>query len=150
MSTHSIGVSLVVVNQNKLLVGQRGPACRNGNGFFAFPGGSLNCGSRETIEEAALRETKEETGRTYTLGYRPVQFATFTQLDGQHWLTYFLRADTDSGLEPILGREPEKCMLWIWKTIDELDRLVEQSKNPFEARKWIPVSSLREKLFSAI
>ena len=50
-------VVLVINNQNEILLEER-----SDDGFFDFPGGGIDL--KETAEEAALRELKEETGLT--------------------------------------------------------------------------------------
>ena len=60
----SIGVGVVVINENRVLVVQRGK--EPGAGTWAFPGGRLELG--ETLAEAAAREAHEETGLTIEPG----------------------------------------------------------------------------------
>lgn len=50
-------VVLVINNQNEILLEER-----SDDGFFDFPGGGIDL--KETAEEAAARELKEETGLT--------------------------------------------------------------------------------------
>lgn len=59
-----IGVGVVVVNDNRVLLVQRGK--EPGAGTWAFPGGRLELG--ETLAEAAAREALEETGLTIEPG----------------------------------------------------------------------------------
>lgn len=56
----SIGVGVIVINENRVLLVQRGKD--PGAGTWAFPGGRLELG--ETLAEAATREAYEETGLT--------------------------------------------------------------------------------------
>ncbi|RME47733.1 MAG: NUDIX domain-containing protein [Chloroflexi bacterium] len=60
----AIGVGVVIIQNNRVLVVQRGkePAA----GTWAFPGGRLELG--ETLAEAARREAREETGLTVEPG----------------------------------------------------------------------------------
>ncbi len=60
----SIGVGVIVINENRVLVVQRGK--EPGAGTWAFPGGRLELG--ETLAEAAVREAHEETGLTIEPG----------------------------------------------------------------------------------
>ncbi|MFQ5341898.1 MAG: NUDIX hydrolase [Anaerolineae bacterium] len=60
----SIGVGVIVINENRVLVVQRGKD--PGAGTWAFPGGRLELG--ETLAEAATREAYEETGLTIEPG----------------------------------------------------------------------------------
>lgn len=50
-------VVIVLNNQNEILLEER-----SDDGFFDFPGGGIDL--KETAEEAAIRELKEETGLT--------------------------------------------------------------------------------------
>lgn len=59
-----IGVGIVIVKDDRVLVVQRGK--EPGAGTWAFPGGRLELG--ETLAEAAVRETREETGLTVDPG----------------------------------------------------------------------------------
>lgn len=60
----SIGVGVIVINENRVLLVQRGKD--PGAGTWAFPGGRLELG--ETLAEAATREAYEETGLTIEPG----------------------------------------------------------------------------------
>jgi 8-oxo-dGTP diphosphatase len=53
-----VGVGAVIVEQNRVLLIRRGTAPLLGE--WSLPGGVLECG--ETLREAVVRETREETG----------------------------------------------------------------------------------------
>ena len=60
MSPYTIGVGVFVrdVHSNKILIGQRGQACKRGKGCIALPGGHVDPG--ENVIQAVLREVREE------------------------------------------------------------------------------------------
>ena len=60
-------VSVAIVRGNTVLLVKR--ARQPSQGFYAFPGGKVEAG--ETLEEAARRELREETG-LQTHNYRPL------------------------------------------------------------------------------
>ena len=59
-----VGVGVIVISDGALLVIKRGGEIRRGD--WAVPGGKVHYG--ETMAEAAIRETKEETGLDVELG----------------------------------------------------------------------------------
>ncbi|NQU99054.1 NUDIX hydrolase [Candidatus Woesearchaeota archaeon] len=52
-----VGAAVLVEHEGKLLLGERNKV--NANGLWIIPGGGVDFG--ETLEEAAIREIKEET-----------------------------------------------------------------------------------------
>lgn len=54
----TVGCAIIVEHDGKILLGERNK--QNCNGFWVIPGGRVEFG--ETIEEAGIRELKEETG----------------------------------------------------------------------------------------
>ena len=53
---------LILINDRKILLMYR---FKNGEEYYVFPGGGVE--ENETLEQAAIREAKEETGLTVTL-----------------------------------------------------------------------------------
>lgn len=112
-----VGVGLYLLNNKRqLLLGLR--KSPHGNGTWCPPGGHLEYG--ESFAEAAIRETREETGLDIKLQDVKVCGVTndFFQESGKHYVTIHLRADTYTG-EPILC-EPEKCAEWQWFDLQSL------------------------------
>jgi 8-oxo-dGTP pyrophosphatase MutT (NUDIX family) len=79
-----------------------------GAGTWTMPGGSLDFG--ESFEDAAKRETKEETG--LTLGKVEVIALNADQTDTAHYVTIGLLGRDFTG-EPQVC-EPEKITCWQW------------------------------------
>ena len=103
-----VGVAVIVIKDNRVLLGQRKNA--HGAGTWAFPGGHLEF--NESIEDCAVREVFEETGiRIKNLRYGPYTNDIF-EAEGRHYVTLFLIADYDSGQPAV--REPDKCEKWAW------------------------------------
>ena len=103
-----VGVSVIIVKEQKVLLGQRKTAL--GTNTWAFPGGHLEYG--EKIEECACREVLEETG----LQIKNLRIVNFTndlfQKEHKHYVTIFVLADYAGGVPQQL--EPEKSGLWEW------------------------------------
>jgi 8-oxo-dGTP diphosphatase len=59
-----VGVGAVIIQQNRVLLIRRGQAPLLGE--WSLPGGVLECG--ETLREAVIRETREETGLAVETG----------------------------------------------------------------------------------
>ena len=104
-----VGVVVVVINKHrKLLMGLR--IGKHATNTWGFPGGHLEFG--ESFEEAAIRETKEETGIVLsTVHFWWLENVIFSE-EEKHYVTIFMRAYV-SDVEPII-MEPEKCAAWIW------------------------------------
>ena len=60
-----LAVAVIVSRGNEILLGKRGPHTRQ-PGKWSFPSGFVERGER--VEDAALRETREETGLSVELG----------------------------------------------------------------------------------
>jgi len=128
-----IGVGVIVIKDNKVLLGKRKNA--HGEGSWCFPGGHLEF--NEEIEDCAIREVKEET----SIEIKNIRRGTFTndifKKEGKHYVTLFVIADYSSGKVKVM--EPEKCEKWEWFKWDKLPKplfipiqnLLKQKFNPF-------------------
>lgn len=67
---------LVFVNDGKILLLYR---FKNGEEYYVFPGGGIEDG--ESVEEAAVREAKEETGLDITLGKKLWEYENKDRLE---------------------------------------------------------------------
>lgn len=128
-----IGVGVIIIKDNKVLLGKRMNA--HGEGSWCFPGGHLEF--NEEVEDCATREVKEETG----ISIKNIRKATFTndifEKEKKHYVTIFVVCDFASGEVTIT--EPEKCERWDWFKWDALPQplfipiqnLLSQNFNPF-------------------
>ena len=113
-----IGVSALVIRDDKILIGKR-KSKTHGHGTWHTPGGHLEFG--ESFEECAKREVYEETG----VEIEDVRFLTVTndifREEGLHYVTIWMIAKWKRG-EPEV-KEPEKCECWKWMSWDEIKKL---------------------------
>lgn len=116
-----VGVGVLVVRDNKVLLGlrnsdaQKASSDLNGEGTWTMPGGKLDKG--ETLQNAALRELKEETD------LEPVEIRAFCVQDDMtttaHYTTVGFFAALKPGDEPTT-MEPEEITKWQWFDINAL------------------------------
>ena len=88
-----LGSAVIVEKDGRFLLGERNK--KNKRGFWLFPGGRVNYG--ETIKNAAIRETKEETG----LDIEIVKFIGFNEIlnlpEDYHRVVFFHLAKVVGG-----------------------------------------------------
>ena len=103
-----IGVGVIVIKENKVLLGKRKGS--HGEGSWCFPGGHLEF--NESLENCAKREVLEETG----IEIKNIRFETITndifKDEEKHYITIFMLSEYDSGEVKVM--EPEKCEKWDW------------------------------------
>ncbi len=111
-----VGIGVIVIRENKVLMGKR--LNSHGKGTWCFLGGHLEF--NEELEEAARRETKEETG----ISIKNIRFAAITndifKEEEKHYITIFMRAEYNSG--EIKINEPDKIAEWEWFGWDRLPK----------------------------
>ena len=115
--TVKIGVGLYLFNEkHQLLLGLR--KSKHGEGTWCPPGGHLEYG--ESFEQAAIRETEEETGLLVNAKNISISGVTndFFEESGKHYVTVHLTARKFAG-QPIVC-EPEKCAQWKWFDLENL------------------------------
>jgi ADP-ribose pyrophosphatase len=112
-------VGAIVIRDNKILLVKR--SLPPGKGLWAIPGGRVELG--ETLQKAAEREVREETGVTVRAGNPVYTFDLLEQDDAEriryHYVIVDLVADHVSG-EPNPGDDACEAR---WVTLKELDEL---------------------------
>lgn len=108
-----VGIGIFVLRNGKLLLSKRKGS--HGAGEYGGPGGHLEF--RESIEECARRECKEEAG----IEIKNIRFlclSNIKQYNGKHYVDIGLMADCGSGEPKTL--EPQKCEGWKWYSLNKL------------------------------
>lgn len=89
----SVGVAVLIKRNNKILLMKRTGS--HGAGTWSCPGGHIDFG--ESIEQTALRETKEEVG----VKIKNIRFLAITndvfRKEGKHYITVWVRAEHAGG-----------------------------------------------------
>jgi len=128
--TVKVGVGLYILNnKNQVLLGLR--KSEHGNGTWCPPGGHIEYG--ESNEQAAIRETKEETGLQISPENITFKGITndFYQESGKHYITLHFVCHSFSGSPKVT--EPDKCACWQWFDLDNLpENLLLSNKNFFK------------------
>lgn len=111
--TPGVNVSVIIINdQGKVLLGQR----RSGifAGSWGLPGGKVELG--ETLLQAALRETNEETG----LRVESLRLTSVSDIltDTAHFVNVAFATRSYQG--KIEEREPDQIGSWDWFDLDQL------------------------------
>lgn len=129
-----IGIGVIVIKDNKVLMGKRKNS--HGEGSWSFPGGHLEL--NESIEDCAEREVMEETGiRIKNLRMGPFTNDIFEK-EEKHYVTLFVVSEHDSGENRLM--EPHKCEGWEWFEWSNLptplfipaQNLLKQNYDPFK------------------
>lgn len=110
-----VGVGVFILKDGKLLLGKRLSKDSHGDGEYCGPGGHMEFG--ETLEECAVRETREEVG----IEIENVRFLCMTNIlawKGKHYIDIGMVADWKSG-EPVVT-EPDVRADWGWYDMDKL------------------------------
>lgn len=108
-----VGVGVMIFRKGKILLGKRKGS--HGQGEYAFPGGHLEY--RESFEDCARRETKEECG----IEIGNIKFSFVANVDKympKHYVHIGLIADWKSGKPRVL--EAKKCEFWKWYDMSKL------------------------------
>ncbi|MFH1867177.1 MAG: NUDIX domain-containing protein [Patescibacteria group bacterium] len=114
------GVGILVIRDNKVLLGLRNPdpakadSALHGEGTWTCPGGKIKFG--QNFEEAASRELTEETGLA---GKSFKVFSVSNDIGTEaHYVTIGLLCENFSG-EP-KTMEPEEIVEWRWFDLNNL------------------------------
>lgn len=113
----SVGVGVYILNDNnELLLGLR--KSKHGSNSWCPPGGLLEYG--EEFAEAALRETKEETGLDIKVADISIIGVTndLHKSENRHGITIHTFAKNFNGIAHVA--EPDKHKEWKWFSLDKL------------------------------
>lgn len=114
-----VGVGVMILKDNKILLGHRSPTRKDTGGIFepdtwTLPGGKQEY--EETIYETAIRETKEETNLDIK---NPVVFSVSDDFQpDRHFITIEMLTEEYSGEPKVM--EPDKEDEWRWFSLDDL------------------------------
>lgn len=112
-----VGVGVMVRNEKgEMLLGLRSPKSRNEAGKWTAPGGCVEFG--ETVEQAAIRETKEEFGIDVKITRLLKLHNQLLPGEKQHWVNPMFEARLLKG-EP-KRMEPDKILEIKWFPLDKL------------------------------
>lgn len=111
-----VGVGVFVVNNGKVLLLRRQRS--HGAGTWCLPGGHLEFG--ESLEDCAVRETREETGLTV----RDPKFVAITNdlfgKENKHYITIFMKARYVSGTPRVNAEKEMTDVGWFpWKELPQ-------------------------------
>lgn len=111
-----VGVGVIITKDKKVLLIKRTGS--HGADTWSCPGGHIDFG--ESIEECALRETKEETG----LDIRKVQFKAITNDifpdEHKHYVTIWVSGEYRGGIEKIQSpREATEIGWFEWNKLPQ-------------------------------
>jgi 8-oxo-dGTP diphosphatase len=127
-----VGVGVIIIKNKKVLLLKR--LHSHGDGTWAFIGGHLEF--NESLEDCAKREVFEEIG-VKIKNIKPVAFTNdFFSKENKHYVTLFLTAEIESGVEK--NMEIEKASEIKWFSWDKLPtplftpikNLLKQNFNP--------------------
>ncbi len=129
-----VGVGVILIKDNKILIGKRKNA--HGDGTWSFPGGHLEM--FESIEECASRELEEETGLSAS-AFKKVYFTNdFFKDEDKHYVTLYVLGLWKEGDPQV--KEPDKCEEWRWVDWENMpkplflpiENLLKEDFNPFK------------------
>lgn len=115
-----VGVGVMILKDGKILLGKRNEdrekasSALNGAGTWTMPGGKLEFG--ETFEQAAKRETVEETG--ITLKSAKVICINQDIIETAHFITIGLLSENFEGEAKAM--EPDVINDWQWFSLNDL------------------------------
>lgn len=105
---HAVGVSVLLVENGKLLLGRRKGGVAEG--WLSTPGGRLEF--EEDVPYCAVREFWEETGaRIYSDDIKVIDVRKLSRFD-DHYIMFYVLATKHDGV--IANMEPKKCGGWQW------------------------------------
>lgn len=116
------GVGVMLIRDGKILLGKRNDdpvkadSLLQGEGTWTLPGGKLDFG--ESLEDAAVRETMEETSIHVEKGSLELISISNDISPKAHFVTLGFRAAKFSGVPKTM--EPEEIVEWKWFPLESL------------------------------
>lgn len=112
-----IGVGPFILRGSRILLGKRKGS--HGAGEWSVPGGHVD--KWETVEQAARREIKEETGLEDLEFIRHMGYSeNFFREADKHYATLYVAFVLKSGEAKLI--EPNKCEGWEWFDLNSLPK----------------------------
>lgn len=118
MSNHKFGVAALIVNGDKILLGQKIDPGSLLHGQWVLPGGKLE--NDESIEEGTRREIYEETNLSLDHLSHP-QLRELKFADGKRYIMFYL-SGTAFNVHDLQLKEPDKCQRWQWFRMSALPK----------------------------
>ncbi len=115
MTHPKVGIGVLIFNEQKILLGKR--KASHGIDSWAPPGGHLEL--RESFEDCAIREVKEETGLTISMPEFLAVTNDIFEDDDKHYVTIFMCAHYPED-QTVENLEPEKTAAWEWIDVKKL------------------------------
>lgn len=117
-----VGFGVMILKDNKVLLGKRhedpdkADSEVHGEGTWTMPGGKMHFG--ETFEDAAYRETLEETGIKINKEKLKLVSLTNDVVEDAHFVTIGFLCEDFEGEPKVM--EPDEITEWQWFSLDEL------------------------------
>lgn len=130
MNHIKVGIGVLIINDNKILLGHRVHKAKDTGGIYepdswCLPGGKQDY--EETIFECAIRETKEETNLDIS------NLEVFNAMDdiqpNKHFVTIQVIAHSFSGELKVM--EEDKIDEWKWFDINQLPKNIYSPSKKF-------------------
>ncbi len=112
----SIGVAVIVVKDQKILIGEDR---RKGKNIFGVPGGHWE--NKETLKECSVREVKEESGIVCQNPQLVSVYDFFREDKSKNYVSIGMKTDYVSGKPKNLVEEGR--LNWEWYTIEDALKL---------------------------
>lgn len=119
-----VGVGAIIIdNEGKYLLAQRGKNAKNEKGKWEFPGGTIEFGDK--MSETIIREIAEELEVEIELLEHLPPIDHIIPEEKQHWITSGFVSKIVKGEPRIV--EPEKCEAIGWFTLEEIEELSDKA-----------------------